>query len=289
MKGGLGRGLASLLDDVDSSQFSVNIESIDANPFQPRRVFDEDSIKSLAESIKEKGLIQPILVREKSNGRFELVAGERRLRAAKMAGLEEIPAIVRDMSDVDSLEIAILENIQREELNPIDEAEGYKRLMQEFHHTQDNIAKFTGKSRSYIANSLRLLNLPDYSKEMVMSGKISVGHAKLALSATDPDLFVQEIISNNLSVRQAEDVIKSTRKTSTGTREASKTSKVTSSSKTYTGEEDDELRAIENRISIVLGANTKIIIDDDGGSIVVKFNDLLQLDDILKKLVKSDV
>lgn len=279
MKGGLGRGLASLLDDVEAGQSSVGIDLIDPNKFQPRRVFDEDAIASLSESIAQKGVIQPIIVRTKLDGRYELIAGERRLRAAKRAGLVEIPVVVKEMSDEDSLEIAILENIQREGLNPIEEAEGYARLMNEFSHTQEDIAKFTGKSRSYIANSLRLLNLPEFSRSMLESGKITVGHAKLALSSESPDELVRSILEDGLTVRQTEKRISVAKP---GNRKS-----VTSTSKERNA--DPEIVRLEERISDILGARASIELDNNGGRIVVSFNDLAHLDGILKKMIKSDV
>lgn len=279
MKGGLGRGLASLLDDVEAGQSSVGINLIDPNKFQPRRVFDEDAIASLSESIAQKGVIQPIIVRTKLDGRYELIAGERRLRAAKRAGLNEIPVVVKEMSDEDSLEIAILENIQREGLNPIEEAEGYARLMNEFSHTQEDIAKFTGKSRSYIANSLRLLNLPEFSRSMLESGKITVGHAKLALSSESPDELVRSILEDGLTVRQTEKRISVAKP---GNRKS-----VTSTSKERNA--DPEIVRLEERISDILGAKANIELDTNGGRIVVSFNDLAHLDGILKKMIKSDV
>lgn len=279
MKGGLGRGLASLLDDVEAGQSSVGIDLIDPNKFQPRRVFDEDAIASLSESIAQKGVIQPIIVRTKLDGRYELIAGERRLRAAKRAGLVEIPVVVKEMSDEDSLEIAILENIQREGLNPIEEAEGYARLMNEFSHTQEDIAKFTGKSRSYIANSLRLLNLPEFSRSMLESGKITVGHAKLAVSSESPDELVRSILEDGLTVRQTEKRISVAKP---GNRKS-----VTSTSKERNA--DPEIVRLEERISDILGARASIELDNNGGRIVVSFNDLAHLDGILKKMIKSDV
>lgn len=279
MKGGLGRGLASLLDDVEAGQSSVGINLIDPNKFQPRRVFDEDAIASLSESIAQKGVIQPIIVRTKLDGRYELIAGERRLRAAKRAGLNEIPVVVKEMSDEDSLEIAILENIQREGLNPIEEAEGYARLMNEFSHTQEDIAKFTGKSRSYIANSLRLLNLPEFSREALASGKISVGHAKLALSSDSPDELVLSILEEGLTVRQTEKKI-------SVSKPVNRRSSVATHTERYV---DPEIVRLEERISDILGAKANIELDTNGGRIVVSFNDLAHLDVILKKMIKSDV
>lgn len=276
MKNVLGRGLSSLLDD-DNGYVSVNIKLIDPNPFQPRKNFIDESLNSLADSIREKGIIQPILVREKED-RFEIIAGERRFRAAKIAGLEEVPVVVKSLSDKDSLEIAIIENIQREELNPIEESEGYMRLTKDFGHTQEDIAKFTGKSRSYIANSIRLLSLPEFSKKMLADGKITVGHAKIALSSKDPDAFVNKIINDNLTVRQSEVV-------------ASKLKPVKSrvNRSNSNSSNNEELQLIEEKISTILDANVKINLSGNTGSITIDFVDLLHLDTILQKLTKSSV
>lgn len=290
MKNALGRGLASLLDDVDTGQLVAGVDLVDPNPFQPRRIFDEESIKSLANSIRERGVIQPILVREKDGGRYELIAGERRLRAAKMAELDEVPIIVREISDKDSLELAILENIQREELNPIDEADGYARLVKDFGHTQEDISKFTGKSRSYIANAMRLLGLPEFTRNAVASGRLSVGHAKLALATDDPDAFAEEVMVGGLTVREAEKIVAAHK---VAVKTASKTViKELNSEDSQNGSikpNDAEIAALEEEISSLLGLRSQIKWTGKSGTVLISFDNLLQLDAILKKLMNSDV
>lgn len=210
MVNSLGRGISSFLnDDSDDESVtkSVKISKISPNPFQPRRTFDDEALSSLALSIKEKGVLQPIIVREKSQGLYELIAGERRLRASKLAGLTEIPIIISNMSDQESFEAALLENIQRENLNPIEEAEAYDRLMKEFGHTQDNVAKITGKSRSHIANMLRILTLDDQIKDLLLDNSITTGHAKVLVNVPHAVDVANEIVKNNLSVRETEKIV----------------------------------------------------------------------------------
>ncbi len=213
MKHGLGRGMMSLMNEneiqeVDKSQInSFDINKIIPNRYQPRKSFNEASLKELADSIKEKGVIQPIIVSELGDGRYELIAGERRLRAAKIAGLLEIPVIIRNFSEEDKLEIALIENIQREDLNPIEEAQAYKELIERLGLSQDELAKKIGKNRSSIANTIRLLKLPEYVREKIIRGEITEGHARAILIIEDIDRiidFTKYIIENGLSVREAE-------------------------------------------------------------------------------------
>ena len=211
-KMGLGKGLSTLLgDDNELSTETVmflKTLSLLPSPFQPRKNFANDSLADLAQSIEEKGILQPVLVRKKKDGNYEIIAGERRWRAAKQAGLQEIPVIVKDFADKEALEVALIENILRENLNPLEEAEGYRRLMDEFKNTQEQLAKALGKSRSYIANSLRLLNLPAEVKEMLASGLLSAGHARSLITAANPKELAQKIINAGLTVRQTEKLSK---------------------------------------------------------------------------------
>lgn len=190
-KKGLGRGLQALIPEYRTEEpqgvETINIAYIHPNQYQPRKQFDEDSLKELAESIKQNGVIQPIIVRKVDSG-YQIVAGERRWRAAKIAGLSEIPAIVRDFDDLQVMEIALIENLQREDLNPIEEAKAYKALIEQFNLTQEEISKKIGKSRSVIANSIRLLNLDDRVQEMLVKGDITIGHAKVILSLPNKSL-----------------------------------------------------------------------------------------------------
>ncbi|QJR21867.1 Chromosome (plasmid) partitioning protein ParB [Brevinematales bacterium NS] len=217
-KHGLGKGMLALVDEniLEEEAQKGNIQMIDVgkilpNKHQPRKFFGENELKELADSIKEKGVIQPILVTDLGNGRYELVAGERRWRAAKMAGLLEIPAIVRDFSEEDKLEIALIENIQREDLNPIEEALAYKEIMEKLHLSQDELAQRIGKNRSSVANTLRLLKLPDSIQEKLIRKELTEGHARAILMLSDVDKMIQfaeYIVEKGLSVREAEDMAK---------------------------------------------------------------------------------
>ena len=214
-KKGLGRGLSSLIGDseVTESKTTIPISSIVRNKYQPRKKFEKESLEELTNSIKERGIIQPIIVR-KSDGqdnKFEIIAGERRWQAAQNAGLHEIPSVVIKAGNLKSLEFAIVENVQREDLNPIEEAEGYKRLIDEFNYDQEKVAKFIGKSRAHISNCLRLLNLPQKIIEYIIDEKISPGHAKILVGLDNVELLAEKIISKKLSVRQTEALVRITK------------------------------------------------------------------------------
>jgi ParB family chromosome partitioning protein len=208
IKKGLGRGLSSLLGDVPKKieTNKVSIKDIVRNKFQPRKNFNKDSLQELTSSIKEQGIIQPIVVRpDKSiNGKYEIIAGERRWLASQNAGLHEVPVVVLDVDDVKSLEFAIVENVQRQDLNPIEESRGYKKLVDDFSYNQDKLSKFIGKSRSYIANSLRLLSLPEEILEMVENKSLSAGHARSLVGLNNALDIAKKIVQKKLSVRQAE-------------------------------------------------------------------------------------
>ncbi len=214
-KGGLGRGLSSLLEEkIETGSGRVNelsIMDIEPNPTQPRKDFSEEGLQALADSIAEVGVLSPILVRQKDNGLYEIIAGERRWRASKLAGKKKIPAIVKDYETKEVMEIALIENLQREDLNPLEEAMGYQTLKEQFGLTQEEIAKRVSKSRSTVANILRILNLPDFVLKEIKAGKVSLGHAK-ALSSLESDeskkLLLYEIVKNEISVRDAEELAK---------------------------------------------------------------------------------
>ena len=208
IKKGLGRGLSSLLGD-SSKKIETNkvlIKDLVRNKFQPRKYFNKENLEELTNSIKEQGVIQPIVVRpdRSSKGKYEIIAGERRWIASQNAGLHEVPVVILDVDDAKSLEFAIVENVQRQDLNPIEEARGYQKLIDEFGYNQDKLSKFIGKSRSYIANSLRLLSLPDEVKQLVEKGSISAGHARSLIGLQNPEDAARKIIQKKLSVRQAE-------------------------------------------------------------------------------------
>ena len=207
-KKGLGRGLSSLIGDseVKENKTTISISSIIRNKYQPRKKFDKENLEELSNSIKERGIIQPIIVRksEEQEDKYEIIAGERRWQAAQNAGFHEVPVVIIKADNLKSLEFAIVENVQRKDLNPIEEAEGYKRLIDDFKYDQDKVAKFIGKSRTYIANCLRLLTLPDKVIEYLIEEKITQGHAKVLVGLDNVQLLAEKIISKKLSVRQSE-------------------------------------------------------------------------------------
>ncbi len=214
-KGGLGRGLSSLIEETletgTGKVYELSVMDIEPNPKQPRKNFDQEALRTLADSISEVGVLSPILVREKENGLYEIIAGERRWRASKLAGKKKIPAIVKNYETKEVMEIALIENLQREDLNPLEEAMGYQTLKEQFGFTQEDIAKKVSKSRSTVANIMRILNLPDFVLKEIKNGKVSVGHAK-ALSSLESDelkkLLLYEIVKNEISVREAEELAK---------------------------------------------------------------------------------
>ena len=214
-KKGLGRGLSSLIGDseITENKSTISISSILRNKYQPRKNFEKESLEELTNSIRERGIIQPIIVRksEDLDGKFEIVAGERRWQAAQNAGLHEVPAVVIKADNLKSLEFAIVENVQRKDLNPIDEAEGYKKLIDEFRYNQEEVAKFIGKSRTHITNCLRLLTLPQKIIQYVIDEKISQGHAKILVGLNNIELLADKIISKKLSVRQTEALVRLTK------------------------------------------------------------------------------
>ncbi len=211
-KKGLGRGLSSLIGDSDkiNDKKNVSISLLIRNKYQPRKKFDEVSLEELTNSIRERGIIQPIIVRPSSDeeDKFEIIAGERRWQAAQYAGLHEVPVIVINVDNLKSLEFAIVENVQRKDLNPIEEAEGYKRLIDEFSYDQDKVSKFIGKSRTYISNCLRLLTLPQEIIQLIIDEKLSQGHAKILVGLDNSILLAKKIILKKLSVRQAESIVR---------------------------------------------------------------------------------
>jgi len=284
---GLGRGLSALMADVNTgeegrpadtaSERLIAIEHIHPNIDQPRKSFDKDQLQDLANSIQEKGIIQPLIVRAHPDKaeQFQIVAGERRWRAAQLANLHTLPAIVREYSETEVLEIAIIENIQREELNAIEEAAGYRQLMDRFGHTQEKIAEALGKSRSHIANLLRLLNLPPEVRRLVQDGKLSAGHARALVNAEDPLSLAKEIIDKGMSVRDAEQL---------GKPASNKSSK---SSKPATTKDADTV-ALERDLSAAIGMKVRIDHKDNGesGKISVEYGNLDQLDELCSMLSK---
>jgi ParB family chromosome partitioning protein len=212
IKKGLGRGLSSLIGEtkVEPQKNQVSISDLVPNKYQPRKIFDEATLEDLTNSIKEKGIIQPIIVRNSNNdrSRFEIIAGERRWLAAQRAGLHNVPVVVTEADDLKSLEFAIVENVQRHDLNPLEEAQGYKRLIDDFGYDQDKVSKFIGKSRSYITNSLRILNLPEDVIKLIETQKLTSGHAKVLVGLDNASFVAKKIIEKKLTVRQAENYVK---------------------------------------------------------------------------------
>ena len=277
-KKGLGRGLSSLMGEVNEdqketanlSETKIPISKLRPSPIQPRRIFEKASIAELADSIKSKGLVQPILVRpsESNPGEYEIIAGERRWRAAQVAQLHEIPAVVRNLDDVESLEIAIIENVQRADLSPIEEATGYKKLMENYGHTQEALSEIVGKSRSHVANIIRLLSLPSSIQDMISQGSISAGHARAIMNSAFPEQLADKIISENLSVRQTEALVKSKKP-------VIKKLKL----------KDPDTLDLEKRLTEKLGLDVLINHSQKrGGSIKIKYRSLEQLELITDKL-----
>jgi len=291
-KMGLGRGLSSLMDTREASYDNISvvedgsgsekstkempIEFLVANTYQPRIYFDDEKAKELVASVKAKGILQPLLVRPQGKNKYEIVAGERRWRAAQAAGLHEVPVVIKEMSDEESLEIAIIENIQRHDLNPIEEALGYQRLMEEFSHTQNALGKAVGKSRSHIANMMRLLSLPDDVQSLMRDGAISMGHARALITAENPLELAKRVIRDGLSVREIEKLAKGARagttKTGNGKTKASM-------------HKDADTEAFENELSTAVGLRVEL--ESRGGEegvLKIHYKTLEQLDDICLKL-----
>jgi len=289
----LGRGLASLIGDVGDESTSTAdssrkprrapIESLRANPRNPRRTFTEAELNELADSIKERGIIQPIVVRELPNERdaYEIIAGERRWRAAQRAGLHDVPIAIVDATDVQSLEFAIIENVQRADLNPIEEAAGYVALMEQCNHTQEQVAQIVGKSRPYVANMVRLVKLGEPVKALVREGKLSAGHARLLVGQPNQLEIAQEVIEKGWSVRQLEQDMRDD-----GAKQARDIKReINRLDKGYTsGAKDPDTLALERRVSDALGLEVSIDHRGEGGTLHIKYKDLDQLDAVLRKL-----
>ena len=271
IKKGLGRGLSSLIGEtkVENKTNKLSLSEIIPNKYQPRKNFDEENLEDLTNSIKERGVIQPIIVRKSvsENFKYEIIAGERRWLAARKAGLHDIPVVVTEADDLKSLEFAIVENVQRHDLNPLEEAQGYKRLIDEFSYDQEKVSKFIGKSRSYITNSLRLLNLPNEVLELVEQRKISSGHAKILVGLENALFIANKIIEKNLSVRQAENFVKIFKK-------KIKPSKIN---------KDLNVRDLEQSLSSKIGLKVDISNKKNNkGKISFEYKDLDQLNKIIE-------
>ena len=276
IKKGLGRGLSSLIGEtkVESKTNKLSLSDIVPNKFQPRKNFDEENLEDLTNSIKERGVIQPIIVRKSNSdtSKFEIIAGERRWLAARKAGLHDIPVVVTEADDLKSLEFAIVENVQRHDLNPLEEAQGYKRLIDEFSYDQEKVSKFIGKSRSYITNSLRLLNLPQNVLELLETKQITAGHAKILVGLDNASFIANKIIEKKLSVRQTENLFKIFKK---------KTNSLKHS-------KDPNIKSLEEMISDKTGLSVQIKNNrKNKGTITFSYHDTDQLNKIID-IIKSN-
>ena len=275
-KKGLGRGLSSLIGDSDikTSNNKISISSIVPNKNQPRKSFEKEALDELTVSIKERGVIQPLIVRrsEELDDKYELIAGERRWQAAQSAGLNEVPVVIVDADNLKSLELAIIENVQRKDLNPIEEAESYKNLIENFGYDQERVSKFIGKSRSHISNSLRLLSLPEKLIDMIKIGIISQGHAKILIGLENALLLAEKIIKKKLSVRQTENIVSLLRK---------------GKKQNYRSKDYDTL-ATENDLADKIGM--RVILNNkrnNSGTLTIQYKDIDQLDRLIK-IIKSN-
>ena len=276
LKKGLGRGLSSLLGDTPKiiNTNKISIKDINRNKLQPRKYFDKSSLEELTNSIREQGVIQPIVVRpdKYSEGKYEIVAGERRWLASQNAGLHEVPVVILDIDDSKSLEFAIVENVQRQDLNPIEEARGYKRLIDDFNYNQEKLSQFIGKSRSYIANSLRLLSLPEEVLSMVEQGNLSAGHARSLIGLNNSVDIAKKIIQKKLSVRQSEILVRQFR---------NKKFKLVS-------KKDPNIldlqKALEEKVGLIVSINNK---KDNSGTISFEYQDLDQLNRLIDTIKKN--
>lgn len=279
----LGRGLSALLgaepDSGNVTSFekpraarSLPTSSLHPGRFQPRRRFDPDEMASLVDSVRAQGILQPILVRHAPGdpNSYEIIAGERRWRAAQQACVHEVPVVIKELSDGEALEIALVENVQREDLTPLEEAEGYRRLLEEFSHTQEDLAKVVGKSRSHIANMLRLLSLPQPVKDLLEQGELTAGHARALLNVSDPIALAQDVVKRGLNVRQTERLA----------RHSAERSKAPPARPV----KDADTLALEHDLSLKLGLKVTISHRGSQGELILRYNSLDQLDDLVQRL-----
>ena len=293
---GLGRGLDALLGDAPTAapteskgdgKRELPIEFLEPNADQPRRVFDDEGIAELAASIKARGLLQPILVRPTGPDQYEIVAGERRWRAAQKAKLHNVPVIIRELTDEETAEIALIENVQRVDLNPVEEAAAYNRLADDYGRTQEEISKAVGKSRSHIANMMRLTKLPEKTLNALAGGVISMGHARALLSAPDADKICARVVKESLSVRETEKLVKALEKP--GDKKGG-LGKSKEKSKGSAGTKDADTRALERDLAAILGIDVAIDHRSKGaGSVTLNYMTLDQLDDICRRLMGARV
>lgn len=289
---GLGRGLSALLGDAPGARDDalsspgahgaglrmLPVSSLAPHPGQPRRHFDDAALEELAESLRQRGLIQPIVVRPHGKD-YQIVAGERRWRAAQRARLHEVPVIVRDLDDAETLEIALVENIQRQDLNAIEEADAYAKLIAQFDHTQDALAKLVGKSRSHVANLLRLLDLPIDVQKMVIDGALAMGHARALIGAADPLALAEQVVARGLSVRETERLARGKGQAAADTANHRAAPRGDSD-----GDHDADIAALERQLGDALGLNIRIQHGEKGGTLTVAYSTLDQLDMVCQRL-----
>ena len=276
IKKGLGRGLSSLIGETktDVNINKLSISDLVSNKFQPRKIFDEENLQDLTNSIKKRGIIQPIIVRKSSDksSKYEIIAGERRWLAAQKAGLHEVPVVITDVDDLKSLEFAIIENVQRNDLNALEEARGYQRLIDEFSYNQEKVAEFIGKSRTHITNFLRLLTLPNAVLKLIETKKISPGHAKILVGLDNSEFVANKIVEKNLSVRQAENFVKI----------------FNIKKQSFKTQRDINLQSLENSVREKIGLNDLIKNKKNNtGSLIFEYKDLDQLNKIID-IIKSN-
>lgn len=274
----LGRGLAALIGD-DASEESVvqdirslrhvPVELLHPNPNNPRKHFAEEDLESLAKSLRDKGLLQPLVVRPRNDGSFEIVAGERRWRASQRAGIHEVPVLIRELDDKETLEIALIENIQRSDLNALEEARAYRQLLEQYAYTQQQLADAIGKSRSHIANTMRLMSLPEAIQKQIEDGSLTAGHARSLIATESPTDLADKIIALNLTVRQAEDLARG---------------QPPKAGKPAKAEKDADTRALEKNLSEALGLGVAIKHTGAGGAVNIQYKNLDQLDEIVRRL-----
>jgi len=284
---GLGRGLSALLGELPREEAAsggsetgrgpttLPVGAIEPNPDQPRRRFDDASMTELADSIAARGLLQPIVVRPRG-GRYQIVAGERRWRAAQRAGLHEIPVVIKDIPDSSTLELALVENIQREDLNPIEEASSYQRLMRDFGHSQDELGRIVNKSRSHVANLVRLLDLPAAVRDMVAEGRLSMGHARALVTAADPEALARQVEAQGLSVRQTEELARADKGVARKSRARGK-----AASEPVV---DADVAALERQLGDTLGLRVQIAHSENGGTVTISYSTLDQLDMLCQRM-----
>ena len=284
---GLGKGLSTILGEIEETELrsedrdyvtQLPLSSLEAGIYQPRKNFDEENLNDLISSVREKGILQPLLVRKspKHPEKYEIIAGERRYRAAQTVGLSEIPVIIKDFSDRETLEVSLIENLQRQDLNPLEEAQGYVRLLDEFHHTQEALAKVVGKSRSHVANMMRLLELPESIQQSVQDGKLTAGHARALLNAKNPEFLAEKVIREGLSVRETESL-----SMTVGEKKSRKPKTLFKDGK------ENDIAQIEANLVSVLKMPVTIKWNGKRGKVVLECPNLEKLDLVLERLTQG--